>query len=70
MIPLPQPVLFSPAPAGLLLLGHSKWLIYIDFATVVDDDVFKRLVASICLCSLNLLHHILEEKKKRYTLYI
>lgn len=68
--PLPHPRLspvsptFSPL-SSTLLLGHCKWLLHFNFATVVDDDVFKRLITAICLCALDFAHHILEGKKKK-----
>lgn len=63
--PTPQSCFPCPPLSSTLLLGHSEWLLHLDFAAVVDDDVFKRLIAAICLCALDLLHHILEDKKRR-----
>lgn len=48
-----------------LLLGHCEWLLHLDFATIVDNDVFERLITAVCLCALHLPHHVLQEIKKQ-----
>lgn len=67
---LPQVLvsLFDPPPPSAppkqrLLLGHRKWFLDLDFAAIVDDDVFEGLVARVGRCPLDFLNHILEDKE-------
>lgn len=50
----------APPPVQRLLLGHCERLLHLDFATIVDEDVFQRLVAAVGLCPLDLPHYFLE----------
>lgn len=51
-------------PSSDLLLGHCEWFLHLNFATVVDRNIFKRFITTIGLCALNLLHHILKKRVK------
>lgn len=46
-----------------LFLGNGKWLFHLDHTTFRNDDVLQRPVAAIGLRFLNLLHHILKDKR-------
>lgn len=59
----PSPVVPVRPPEQRLLLGHCERLLHLDFATIMDGDVFKGLVAGVGLCRLNLIYHILEDKE-------
>lgn len=58
----PSPVSPVRPPEQRLLLGHCKRLLHLDFATIMDDNIFQGLVAGVGRCLLNLLYHILEDK--------
>lgn len=63
---LPQVLvsLFNPpSPKQRLLLGHRKCFLNLDFAAIVDGDVFEGLVARVGRCPLDFLNHILEDKE-------
>lgn len=65
-LPSPSPVFLVspvPPPKQRLLLGHCERLLHLDFATIVDDDVFQRLVAGVGLCVLDLLYYVLEDEE-------
>lgn len=47
-----------------LLFSYCKRLFHFDLATVVDNDVLERFIPPIRLCSLDLSHHILQDKGK------
>lgn len=62
---LPKSCFPSSPQMQHLLLGDCKWLLHLDFATVVDYYVFKGLVAGVGRSVLDLLHHILEDLEKQ-----
>ena len=51
----------SPPSSSALLLGHCEWLLHLDCSTIVDGDVFKRLITAICFCGLDCPHHFLDD---------
>lgn len=51
-----------------LFLGNCKWLLHLNFATIIDYNIFKRFITAIGLRALDLPYNILggdERAKKR-----
>lgn len=50
-----------------LFLGNCKWLLHLNFATIIDYYVFKRFITAIGLRALDLPYNILggEERAKK-----
>lgn len=51
------------SPKLKLLFSYCERLFHLDLAAVMDHDVLERFISPICLCALNLSHHILEDSR-------
>lgn len=51
------------SPKLKLLFSYCERLFHLDLAAVMYHDVLERFISPICLCALNLSHHILEDSR-------